>query len=130
VTFTLVGTDPTECDLLVDKYVITDNRCLTDDNPYTMVNKNTPSKFGGRVNVDHGQEHSQCRDETGKKTQPFIVEPVCDTVKEECPQSRIVEKEFKSRVECRVVSFDIGKVFFDQSKKVHALAPWEVSLMA
>jgi hypothetical protein len=120
VALAFVGADTAKCHLLIDKDIISDDCCLSDDHTNPVIDKDTPSELGGGVDVDHRQEHSQCGDKTGKKTQSFVVKPVGDTVEEQSPQSRVVEKEFKGGVECRVITLDIGKVFLDQFEYVHA----------
>jgi hypothetical protein len=120
VALAFVGTDTAKSHLLIDENIISDDRCLSDDHTDPVVYEDTPSELGGGVDVDHRQKHSQCGDKTGKETQSFVVKPVGDTVEEQSPQSRVVEKEFKGGVECRVITLDIGKVFLDQFEYVHA----------
>jgi hypothetical protein len=40
-------------------------------------------------------------------------------MEEKCPQSRIVKKEFKGTVQCRVVLFNIEKIFFNETEWIH-----------
>jgi len=47
---------------------------------------------------------------------------VCNTVKKHCPQARVVEKELKARVKCRVIAFNVTKIFFNVFKWIQLLS--------
>jgi len=116
VTFAGAGADPSEGDLLIDKDIILDDGSLTDDHTHSMIDKYAPTNCCTRMDIDHRQEHPQCGDEPWDKTQSTLIEPVCDTVEKERPETWIVKKEFKCRMKCRVILFDRSKIFFDQFK--------------
>jgi hypothetical protein len=67
VAFAFVRANAAECDLLVDKYVISDYGRFADDDAYGVIDKNASSDFGSGVDVHHRQKLSYGGDEACKK---------------------------------------------------------------
>ena len=109
-----LGGRTTECNALIDRYVIADFAGLANDDAHAMIDKAAPADFRAGMNLNSCQESSDVAYETRKRDQLALPEPVRDPVDENRVKTRIGYRNFPNRPGRRIALEYCLNIFFER----------------
>src|SRR5262245_12077018 len=131
MTFDTLRRRTTERDPLIDRHIIADFGCLTDNNTHAVVDKKTPADFGARMDLDARKKAAHVAHETRQGSELALPYPVCQPVQQDRMKSRISKRDFPHRPQRRVTLGNNLDIFFNilpHAEKL-ALECWSIGVL-
>ena len=119
VALTLAPARSTEGHTLIQRNVVTNNRCLTNNHTHTVVNEKAPANCGSRMYLDTGKPPRQRRNSARKPFEPGIPEPVRKPVDNQSMEPRVVCQHFKGIPGSRIPVKNAFYIFTQMPKHGH-----------
>src|SRR4029077_17668393 len=99
-----LGAGTAQGDALVDQHVVADLAGLADDDSGAVIDEETMTDAGARVDLDAREEAAHLRDHARNQRQIPAVELVGETMEQERLKAGIAEDDFKDALSRRVLA--------------------------
>ena len=106
MTLAAFDAGPAQRDTLVEQNIVADLRCLADDDPEAVVDKQALADFGSRVDFNSGQQTRNVGDEPRGYIKLAFIEPERKAVAQDGMQAWIAEQNFLAALSGRVFPID------------------------
>ena len=119
MAFALLLAGAAQCDPLIEGDVVAHDCRFTDHDAHSVVNKQAAPDLGSGVDFNASEQAGYLGQESRRKAQPVLPEPVVDAVSPERVQSGVAEQDFEIRPRRRIALEDGGYVFAHRLEKGH-----------
>jgi len=102
VTAPLVPRGAAQRHAVVKRHIVADDRRFADDDAHAMIDEQPLADARTGMDLDAGEEASEVRDEAAAPAQAVRPQPVRQTVRDQCMDSRVTGQHFPESAGCRV----------------------------
>lgn len=117
MSFHATGARTTQGDSVVKNAVVTDYSRFADDHTHSVVDEESTTNLGSRVNLDPGKEPRDLGQQASQEPKAPLPELMADAMPPNCVQTRVQEEDDRTVRRCGVISLRRSDVLAKSNHK-------------